>query len=146
MSGLRFGFLTLQNTPWPVTVERWRLAERVGWDSVWVADHFVNPFQPTDDWFDGWSLLAALAQETRTIRVGVLVSSLTLRPPALLARQALTVDHLSLGRPGWSSGWEPAASRSITARPARHRGVAPSALPGSPRRCCSWTSSYAAAR
>jgi alkanesulfonate monooxygenase SsuD/methylene tetrahydromethanopterin reductase-like flavin-dependent oxidoreductase (luciferase family) len=98
VSGLRFGFLTLQNTPWLVTVERWRLAERLGWDSVWVADHFVNPFQPTDDWFDGWSLLAALARETRTIRIGVLVSSLTLRPPALLARQALTVDHLSGGR------------------------------------------------
>jgi alkanesulfonate monooxygenase SsuD/methylene tetrahydromethanopterin reductase-like flavin-dependent oxidoreductase (luciferase family) len=95
---VRVGFLTLQNVPWTTLVQRWRLAEHLGFDSVWVADHFVSPFRPTDDWFEGWTLLAALARETQRIRIGTLVSSLTLRQPALLARQAITVDHLSGGR------------------------------------------------
>jgi alkanesulfonate monooxygenase SsuD/methylene tetrahydromethanopterin reductase-like flavin-dependent oxidoreductase (luciferase family) len=63
-----------------------------------VADHFVDPFSPGDSWFEGWTLLSALAVRTSRIRIGTLVSSLPLRNPALLARQAITVDHISNGR------------------------------------------------
>lgn len=97
-SDIRFGILTLQHLPWPAEVQRWRLIESLGFDSVWLADHFVNYMQPTAPWFESWTLLAALANQTSRIRIGTLVSSNPLRNPAVLARQALTVDHISQGR------------------------------------------------
>jgi alkanesulfonate monooxygenase SsuD/methylene tetrahydromethanopterin reductase-like flavin-dependent oxidoreductase (luciferase family) len=50
------------------------------------------------DWFDCWSVLAALATQTYEITIGTMVASMTLRNPALLARMALTLDHISGGR------------------------------------------------
>src|SRR5215210_1654716 len=94
----RFGIITIQNAPWATMVERWQHIEALGFDSVWVADHYVNPYQPTQPWFDGWTLLTALATQTTTIRLGALVTNITLHNPAVLARRALTVDHISNGR------------------------------------------------
>lgn len=79
-------------------VERWKFIEVLGFDSAWVADHFVNYFQPNAPWFEAWTLLAALASHTSRIRLGTLVTSIPFRNPAVLARQALTVDHISNGR------------------------------------------------
>jgi alkanesulfonate monooxygenase SsuD/methylene tetrahydromethanopterin reductase-like flavin-dependent oxidoreductase (luciferase family) len=95
---LRFGIITLQQLPWKREIQRWRLIEALGFDSVWVADHFVNYVQPNAPWFEAWTLLAALATHTRHIRIGTLVTSVPLRNPAVLARQVLTVDHISDGR------------------------------------------------
>lgn len=95
---VRFGIITIQNRPWQDLIERWRSIEALGLDNVWVADHFADPFSPSDPWFEGWTVLAALATHTSRIRIGTLVSSLPLRNPALLARQAITVDHISNGR------------------------------------------------
>ena len=97
-STLRFGIMTLQNLSYPDMVEHWQHLESLGFDSVWLGDHFVDPYVPTGYWFDGWTLLAALATETKRIRFGPLVASITLRNPALLARQAMTIDHISNGR------------------------------------------------
>ena len=94
---LRFGIVTLQNIPWEEQVKRWQSTEALGFDSVWVADHFVNYENPRGPWFEAWTLLAALANHTSHIRIGG-ISSIPLRNPAVLARQALTVDHISSGR------------------------------------------------
>lgn len=98
MSQLRFGVITLQSLPWPSMVERWGLIESLGFDSAWLPDHFVNPRGPIDRWFECWTLLSALAARVPRVRVGTLVTTITLRTPAVLARQALTVDHVSEGR------------------------------------------------
>ena len=104
---MRFGIVTDQNMPWQTTVDRWRLFESLGFDSAWDCDHFVQPSRPTGPYFEAWTLLAGLAAVTTTIRVGVLVSSNTFRHPALLAKQAMTVDHISGGRLdlGLGAGW-----------------------------------------
>jgi alkanesulfonate monooxygenase SsuD/methylene tetrahydromethanopterin reductase-like flavin-dependent oxidoreductase (luciferase family) len=93
----RFGMVTLQDVSWEILLKRWRSSEELGFDSGWVADHFVNYSNPAGSWFDGWTLMAALASHTSRIRIGI-ISSMPLRNPVVLARQALTVDHISNGR------------------------------------------------
>src|SRR3954467_5777211 len=95
---LRFGIITLQKEPWPTMVERWQRIEALGFDHVWLADHFLNPYNPPQFWLEAWTLLTGLAAQTSRIRIGTLVTPIGLRNPAVLARQALTVDHISNGR------------------------------------------------
>jgi alkanesulfonate monooxygenase SsuD/methylene tetrahydromethanopterin reductase-like flavin-dependent oxidoreductase (luciferase family) len=97
-NSLRFGIITIQDLPWPTLVEHWKHIESLGYDSVWVGDHFVNSQNIEDNWFDGWMLLAALAAQTSTIQIGTLVTNIIYRNPALIARQAQTLDHISNGR------------------------------------------------
>jgi alkanesulfonate monooxygenase SsuD/methylene tetrahydromethanopterin reductase-like flavin-dependent oxidoreductase (luciferase family) len=104
---LRFGIVTDQNLPWQTTVERWQLFDALGFDSVWDCDHFIQPSRTTGPYFEAWTLLAALAARTERIRIGVLVSSNTFRHPSLLAKEIVTIDHISNGRldVGFGAGW-----------------------------------------
>jgi len=95
-----------------LTWERWfRIAERVeslGLDSLWRSDHFFSVMGRTErDSLEAWTSLTALAQRTRRIAFGPLVSPMTFRHPALLARMAAAVDLLSEGRLvlGVGAGW-----------------------------------------
>jgi len=110
---LRFGIVRNQNLPWPELVNQFRRFEELGFDSAWGCDHFQRPSEPEAPYFEGWTVLAALATRTSRIRLGLLVSSNTFRHPALLAKQAVTVDHISAGRLelGLGAGWYEAEHR-----------------------------------
>jgi len=96
---LRLGVITLQDAPWPELVERWHRLEELGVETIWVADHLGGNWSADEQpWFEAWSCVTALAYETARPRIGPLVSPMTFRNPAVLARTALTVAELSGGR------------------------------------------------
>lgn len=95
---LRFGVLAPQVVPYEVQVERWRQLEEYGFDSLWFADHFVNPNMPSGRWFEAYTMMAAAAALTSRLRLGALVTSITFRHPAVFAKEVLTIDHISGGR------------------------------------------------
>jgi probable F420-dependent oxidoreductase len=78
-----------------------QLAEDVGFDSLWLVDHFLYQLQGEDRGrgaWECWSLLAALAATTRKVEIGTLVLGMGFRNPALLAKMVDTVDEVSNGR------------------------------------------------
>jgi alkanesulfonate monooxygenase SsuD/methylene tetrahydromethanopterin reductase-like flavin-dependent oxidoreductase (luciferase family) len=95
---IKFGVAVIQNMPWSELEKIWQNLDSSNFDSVWVADHFVNYADPPQSWFEGWTTLAGMAGCTSRIRIGTLVTSIPFRNPAVLARQALTIDHISNGR------------------------------------------------
>jgi alkanesulfonate monooxygenase SsuD/methylene tetrahydromethanopterin reductase-like flavin-dependent oxidoreductase (luciferase family) len=92
---MRFGVITLQNAPWPELVARWRALEELGIETIWVADHLGNFNRPEQLWFEAWSCVTAMSYVTARPRIGPLVSPMTYRNAAVLARTALTVAELS---------------------------------------------------
>ena len=97
-SELRFQVLILPNQPWDELLGRFKQVEELGFDLAVTADTFVDFLNPPSPWFELWTVLAAVARSTSTIRIAPCVAQIPLRNPALFARQALTVDHISNGR------------------------------------------------
>ena len=97
---LDFGIKSSQHwQSWNEMQEQWRFAEESGWDSAWAFDHFFSLTNgEMGDCLDGWTLLAGFAQMTERLQMGLMVTGMTHRPPAVLFKQATTVDHISGGR------------------------------------------------
>jgi alkanesulfonate monooxygenase SsuD/methylene tetrahydromethanopterin reductase-like flavin-dependent oxidoreductase (luciferase family) len=88
-----------QYADWPSLLEAGVRADRLGFDTLWTWDH-LYPIVGSDDGpiFEGWLTLAAWAQATERIRIGLMVGANTFREPALTAKMATTLDHISNGR------------------------------------------------
>jgi alkanesulfonate monooxygenase SsuD/methylene tetrahydromethanopterin reductase-like flavin-dependent oxidoreductase (luciferase family) len=100
MTELSLGIaLWSQASDWPAFLAAARSAERLGYDHVWTWDHlqpiFGDTYQPI---FEGYTALAAVAQATERIRIGLFVGANTFRNPGLAVKCITTIDHISDGR------------------------------------------------
>ncbi|HSL77663.1 MAG TPA: TIGR03560 family F420-dependent LLM class oxidoreductase [Candidatus Limnocylindrales bacterium] len=106
---MRFGAaFWVTRTTWPAVRDACVLAERSGWDSVWIDDHLLaDEGDWTDPKLEGWATLAAVAALTERVQVGLLVAANTFRNPGLTAKLATTLDQISGGRAvlGIGAGW-----------------------------------------
>ena len=100
MSDVKLGALCWnQYTTWDALLAAGQRADRLGYDTLWTWDHLYpivgDPHGPI---FEGWLTLAAWAQATTSVRIGLMVGANTIREPALTAKMATTLDHISGGR------------------------------------------------
>ena len=95
--------------PWPELLSMARAAEDAGFDSLWVGDHLLYdlPGGRSRGPWEAWTSLAAIAVATQRVEIGPLVASTRFHAPAMLAKQAATVDGISGGRLilGLGAGW-----------------------------------------
>jgi alkanesulfonate monooxygenase SsuD/methylene tetrahydromethanopterin reductase-like flavin-dependent oxidoreductase (luciferase family) len=100
MGEVKFGInLWSQAADWPAFLDAGKRADELGYDHLWTWDHvlaiFGDPHQPI---FEGYTALAALAQATARVRLGLFVGANTFRNPGLATKAITTIDHISGGR------------------------------------------------
>jgi F420-dependent oxidoreductase-like protein len=97
---MRFGIQTgPQHVSWPELVDIWQVADGLKFDTAWTFDHFFPIMSdPKGSQLEGWITLTALAQKTEHVRVGTLVTGITYREPAVLAKMGATLDVITAGR------------------------------------------------
>ena len=107
---MRFGFILPSSEP-RVCAELAALAEASGWDGVFIPDCIAieTPTVPPQPAFDPWVALAAMAAATRRVRLGTMLTAVPRRRPWKLAREVMTLDHLSGGRAILAAGLGAAA-------------------------------------
>jgi F420-dependent oxidoreductase-like protein len=96
-----------EGVTWDDWVRLAQLTEESGLEGLFRSDHYTAIIRPDAGAHDAWATLAGLAAVTERIRLGTMVSPATFRHPSVLARMAVTVDHISRGRVevGMGSGW-----------------------------------------
>jgi F420-dependent oxidoreductase-like protein len=106
-SQAQFRIVLGQRASWPELLARTRETEALGFDGLFLVDHFYGLFDVMDPTHEAYTMLAALAPFTQSLRLGVMVCGNTYRNPAFLLKQAVTVDHISGGRVdfGVGAGW-----------------------------------------
>lgn len=117
MSNIKLGVnLWSQASDWPAFLAAAQNADRLGYDHVWTWDHvyaiFGDPYQSI---FEGYTAIAALAQATERVRLGLFVGANTLRNPGLAVKAVTTIDHISGGRAimGLGGAWFEAEHRAF---------------------------------
>ncbi|MCJ7672204.1 MAG: TIGR03560 family F420-dependent LLM class oxidoreductase [Acidimicrobiia bacterium] len=97
---MRFGLdLAQQRMPFDELIDRARFADEAGFDGIWGFDHFQPMYgEGPGECFEGNTTLAALSGHTTRARLGLLVTGMTYRHPAVFAAEAITIDHASGGR------------------------------------------------
>ena len=105
---MRFGFWPNPRSNYEDTAVLCSHAEAIGYDGVWLADHFLPDEDELIPVHESWITMAALARDVPRVRLGTLVTGNTYRHPAVLANMASTLDNLSDGRMvlGLGSGWQ----------------------------------------
>jgi probable F420-dependent oxidoreductase len=94
---------------WPELLDMIRAIEDLGYDSIWLGEHLLYrwPDRPSRGPWEAWTMLAAVAAVTSRVEFGPLVACTNFHNPALLAKQASTIDEISGGRfvLGLGAGW-----------------------------------------
>jgi F420-dependent oxidoreductase-like protein len=106
---MRFSFWPNPSQPYADVLALARHVERTGWDGIWYADHFMpNAPDTSTPWPEAWVTLAAIGASVPRLRIGTLVTGNTYRHPAVLAKMAATLDHITGGRVvlGLGAGWQ----------------------------------------
>lgn len=94
---MRFGLKVNPGT-WEEATGWAAIAESTGFDGLWTGDNMRNPRDPAIPVLDGPTLISAWAATTKRIRVGLLIANVVFRRPTVLAKQSVTLDHISAGR------------------------------------------------